>query len=309
MEHHLHQYLAEEIAEDHAAGKFSRREALRRLAFMGFSVVTASALLAACGNDDEGNQSQPAPSASDSTPTSGGPSTTRAATTPVTTQDITYPAKDAVTLQGVYAKANSPKGAVLVIHENMGISPFIRSFTGRIAGDGYTAIAVDLLSAEGGTAAFSDPATIGPALTRLASERSVDDMKATLDELGKREPSAKLGVTGFCFGGGMVWELLKGKEARLAAAVPCYGTVANPDFTGSKAAVLGIYAQNDQRVNATREAAKAALGKAGLTHDLREYPGVGHAFIRFIDDPTNPANAQAQAAYGDMLDWFSRYLR
>jgi carboxymethylenebutenolidase len=304
---HIHQYLAEEIAEDHAAGKLSRREALRRLAFMGFGAMSASALLAACGGDDDGDQAQ----TQDTTPTTtpSGPTTTAGATTAVATQDVTYPGTGGVTLRGVYAKAASPKGAVLVIHENMGITPFIRSITGRLAGDGYTALAVDLLSAEGGTAAFTDPATIGPALTRLASERAVPDMRSSLDELAKRESSAKLGATGFCFGGGMVWELLKSKDARLLAAVPCYGTVSNPDFTGAKAAVLGVYAQDDQRVNATREAAKSALEAAGLTHELKEYPGVRHAFIRFIDEPGNPANAQATQAYADMLNWFGRYLR
>jgi carboxymethylenebutenolidase len=304
---HLHQYLAEEIAEDHAAGKLSRREAIRRLAFMGFSAFGASALLAACGGDDD-EQAETQPTSGPTT-TASATSTTRGASTPVATQDITYPGTGGVTLRGVYAKAATPKGAVLVVHENMGISPFIRSFTGRLGGDGYTAIAVDLLSAEGGTAAFTDPATIGPALTRLASERSVPDMRSTLDELARREPSAKLGATGFCFGGGMVWELLKAKDQRLLAAVPCYGTVSNPDFAGGKAAVLGVYAQNDQRVNATREAAKSALEAARVTHEIKEYPGVGHAFIRSIDDPSNAANAQAHVAYADMLNWFGRYLR
>ena len=303
---HLHQYLAEEIAEDHAAGKLSRREALRRLAFLGFGAMSASSLLAACADDDEDVRTEQT-----GAPTTGadGPSTTAGASTPVATQDITYPGTGGVTLRGVFAKAATARGAVLVMHENQGISAFVRSITGRLAGDGYTALALDLLSAEGGTPAFTDPATIGPALTRLAS-RAVDDMRSTLDELGKREPDAKLGATGFCFGGNMVWELLKAKEARLAAAVPCYGTAGeSPDFAGLKAAVLGVYAQNDNRVNANRETVRTALARANVTHELKEYPGVGHAFVRFIDDPSNPANAQAQAAYSDMLGWFGRYLR
>ncbi len=304
---HLHQYLAEEIAEDHAAGQLSRREALRRLAFMGFSAVSASALLAACGGDDDGDEAQREQTGAPTT-TASGPPTTRGASTPVATQDITYPGTGGVTLRGVFAKAATAKGAVLVIHENQGISQFIRSFTGRLGGDGYSALALDLLSFEGGTAAFTDSATIGPALNR-ATSRAVDDMKSSLDELGRREPSAKLGVTGFCFGGGMVWELLKAKENRLAAGIPCYGTVGeNPDFTGLRAAVFGIYAQNDDRVNRTRDAARSALERANVTHELKEYPGVGHAFIRNIDDPSNPAYTQAQNAYSDMLSWFGRYL-
>lgn len=304
---HLHQYLAEEIAEDHAAGKLSRREALRRLAFMGFGAMSASALLAACGGDDDGDQAQPEQTGAPGTPS--GPGATTATSAPAATQDITYPGTGGVTLMGVFAKAATARGAVLVMHENRGITPFVRSITGRLAGDGYTALALDLLSAEGGTAAFTDPATIGPALRRVTS-RAVDDMRSTLDELAKREPAAKLGATGFCFGGGMIWELLKAKEARVAAAIPCYGTAGdNPDFSGVTAAVFGIYAQNDARVNANREAVRSALERAGVTHELKEYPGVNHAFINSIDDPANPANAQAQVAYSDMLGWFARYLR
>ena len=305
---HLHQYLAEEIAEDHAEGKLSRREALRRLAFMGFSAISASALLAACGSDDDGDEAQPEQTGAPTT-TASGPGSTAGASTPVATQDITYPGTGGVTLRGVFAKATTPKGALLVIHENQGISQFIRSFTGRVAGDGYTALALDLLSFEGGTAAFTDQATIGPALNR-ATSRAVDDMKSSLDELARRESSAKLGVTGFCFGGGMVWELLKAKEGRLAAAVPCYGTAGDtPDFSGLRAAVLGVYAQDDARVNANREAVRSALQRANVTHELKEYPGVRHAFIRNIDDPSNPSYTQAQAAYSDMVNWFGRYLR
>jgi carboxymethylenebutenolidase len=304
---HLHQYLAEEIAEDHAAGKLSRREALRRLAFMGFSVMSASALLAACGSDDDGDEAQPEQTGAPTT-TASGPGTTAGASTAVATQDITYAGTGGVTLRGVFAKAATPKGAVLVIHENQGISPFIRSLTGRIAGDGYTALALDLLSFEGGTAAFTDSAAIGPALGR-AMLRAVDDMRSTLEELARREPSVKLGATGFCYGGGIVWELLKAKENRVAAAVPCYGTAGdNPDFTGLRAAVLGVYAQDDARVNANREAVRSALQRANVTHELKEYPGVRHAFIRNIDDPSNAAHGQALTAYSDMLGWFGRYL-
>jgi carboxymethylenebutenolidase len=178
---------------------------------------------------------------------------------------------------------------------------------GRVAGAGYSALALDLLSAQGGTESFTDPATIGPALTENASTRSVDDMKSALEELGRRAPNAKLGAWGFCFGGGMVWQLVAaGEPPALAAAVPFYGVPANPDFSKSKAAVLAVYAEQDTNVNGSRPAAKAALERAGLTHEIREFPGVGHAF--FNDTGARYNAEQAAAAYGATLDWFRRYL-
>ena len=88
--------------------------------------------------------------------------------------------------------------------------------------------------------------------------RFVADMKAAIDELERRTPDAKIGAVGFCFGGGMVWTLLASGEPRLAAAAPFYGPLPDgADFAGSRnAAVLGVYAEQDARVNATRDAAK-----------------------------------------------------
>lgn len=307
------QYLAEEIAENHADGLLTRREAMRRLAYLGFTAVGASALLAACGgDDDETAGSQASTTAAGSATTAAGQSAGQPATVPApaATEDITYPGRG-ITLMGVFARASSPRGAVLVIHENQGISPFVRSITGRVAASGYNALAVDLLSAQGGTSSFTDPATIGPALTENATSRSVDDMKSTLEELQRRTPNAKLAAIGFCFGGGMVWELLKaGDPPPLSAALPFYGQASNPDFSRTKAAVFAVYAEQDNRVNANRETAVGALQRAGLTHETKTYPGVPHAFMRNLDNPQagNPYT-QSTTAYQDMLNWFERYLR
>lgn len=304
MDHNL-RYLAEEVAENHAAGLVSRREALRHMGVLGLSAATASAILAACGGGDDGDTAtQPAPTDGPVTTGAGGPATT---TAPVPVQDITYPGRD-VTLMGVFAPAATPRGGVLVIHENRGITDFVRSFTGKLAGSGYTALAVDLLSAQGGTATFSDPALLQSALTTNATERSTDDMKSSLEELGRRAPGLKLGAVGFCFGGNMVWQLLNaGEPPALAAAAPFYGSPQNPDFTKSKAAVLAVYAENDARVNASRETARSGLEQARLTHDIKTYPGVGHAFMNNTGNNYN--EAQATAAYNDLINWYGRHLR
>jgi carboxymethylenebutenolidase len=291
-------YLAEEIALDHADGLLSRRDALRTLMLMGFSVGAASALLSACG----GGSTPPTAAPATAAPTPHGPGSPPAGAT----QAITF-AGPSGTLQGAWAKASTPRGAVLVIHQNRGLNDHIRSVAARLGADGFSALAVDLLSEEGGTASLGDPNNATAALARVPEERFVADMRAGLDELARREPGARLAATGFCFGGGQVWSLLASGEPRLAAAVPFYGPCpATPDFSGSHgAAVLAIYAGLDDRVLATRDRCVAALSAAGATHEVRVFPGVKHAFF---DDtgPSYDATAAAEA-YRATLDWLGRH--
>ena len=151
-------------------------------------------------------------------------------------------------------RAATPLGAVLVIHENRGLTAHIRSIPPRLAADGYTALAIDLLSEEGGTASLPTEGDATAALGNAPAERMIADLRAGLDELGRRAPGAKMAVIGFCFGGGMTWQLLAAGEPRLSAAVPFYGPFpAGAGLVGSpNAAVLGIYAGLDDRVNAHR---------------------------------------------------------
>ncbi len=307
MDTYHNRYLAEEVAEEHALGLMNRREALRRLGMMGFTAFGASALLAACGGDDDDDD---APGSASTVPTTAASTQTTTATSTggaANTEAITYPSGRATPLSGAWAKATSAKGAVVVIHENRGLTDHIRSVAARLAASGYSAIAVDLLSEEGGSAKVGE-ADAGAALNAVEGGRFVADVNATLDELEKREPGAKLGIIGFCFGGATTWAVVGSGESRLAAAAPFYGTVEdNVDFSATNAAVLGVYAELDTRVNATMATAKAALEKAGVTHELRTFPGANHAFF----NDTNAARydaTQAAAAYQAVLDWFGRYL-
>jgi carboxymethylenebutenolidase len=225
----------------------------------------------------------------------------------VAAQAITFPGPEGRTLQGTFAAAPRPRGAVLVIHENKGLTDHFRAFPGRLAGAGYAALAIDLLSEEGGTAKLGDPAQATAALGKIAPERFVADMKAGLDELQKRAPGVKLGAMGFCFGGGMTWRLVASKDPRLAAAIPFYGPLPdNADFSGSKAAVLGVYAEQDGRVNASRDTAKAALEKAGLVHEIATFAGVDHAF--FNDAGPRYNEKAAKDAWGRVIEWFGKNL-
>lgn len=296
----LQRYIAEEIATDHVDGLLSRREALRRLGLMGVGTAAATALIAACGNRQPASSPTPSTTAAPAGPPPG-------MQTARPTEPIEWAGPQG-RLEGIWSAAETPRGAVLVIHENKGLNDWVGSVAARLAGIGYSALAIDLLSAEGGTRTFPDPAAATAALSAISPQRFVADLRSGLDELQRRVPEAKLGVVGFCFGGGLAWQLLASGEPRLAAAVPFYGPVPeNPDFAGSKnAAVLGIYAALDDRVNASEPAARAALDRAGLVHELVTEPDADHAFFNDTRERYNPE--AAADAWRRLQDWFGRYL-
>ncbi|MET7400482.1 dienelactone hydrolase family protein [Dactylosporangium sp. NPDC005572] len=286
-------YLTSEVVVDYADGLIDRREALRRLALLGVGAAVAVPMLAAC----ESNGEPPAPAPSGSDVPAGLP-----------TEAITFTGPRG-TLQGAWAAAADPKGSVLVIHENRGLTDHIRSVAGRLAASGFSALAIDLLSEEGGTARFTDPAQATAALNAAAPGRFVADLRAAVGELLRRVPGRQPAAMGFCFGGGMTWQLLAAGEPRLGAAAPFYGPFPDGgDLAGSKgAAVLGVYAGKDARVNASRDAATKALEKAGLTHEIVTYPDADHAF--FNDTGARYAPQAAAQAYEQLIGWFTTHLR
>jgi carboxymethylenebutenolidase len=293
-------YLAEEVAEDHADGLVSRREALRRLGLLGLGGAAAASLLAAAVAEEAKAVSRGAQTGSDARDQ-------RSEAAAVPTREITFRGPQGRTLRGAWAPAARPKGGVLVIHENRGLNDSIRAIAGRFAASGYSALAIDLRSEEGGTGSFADEFEAMAALGAAPISRFVADLKAGVTELRRRVPGKKVAATGFCFGGGMTWLLLASREPRLAAAAPFYGPF--PDggsLAGSKAAVLGIYAELDARVNASRAAARAALRKAKLRHQIVTFPGVDHAFFNPTGSRYEPA--AAANAYRRVLSWFETYV-
>jgi carboxymethylenebutenolidase len=298
-------YLTEEVVEDYSDGLIGRREALRRLGLLGLAFTVAGPLLAACDAANTASTKANPTGGTATTPagTSAGPSNSAPAGTtgsspagpsPLPTESVTFQSPDGRTVQGAWAAADQPRGAVLVVHENRGLTDHIRSVAGRLAASGYCALAVDLLSEEGGTASFPGEAEVTAALNKVPDSRFVADMKAAIGELARRLPGVKIGAVGFCFGGGMVWTLLAAGEPRLAAAAPFYGPLPDgADLTGSpNVAVLGIYAEQDERVNASRDAATTALETAGLVHEIVTFPNAGHAFFNDTGQRYSPTAAR-----------------
>jgi carboxymethylenebutenolidase len=299
----LGRYIAEEIATDHVDGLITRREAMRRLRLLGLSMTAATALVAACSERQESD----APPAEN--PTSGPPASAQppGMANAQPTMPITWRGPESQ-LQAAWAQAANSKGAVLVIHENKGLTDWVRSVAGRFAGIGYSALAVDLLSAEGGTATFKDPAEATAALSKISSQDFVADLKSAVGELQRRAPGVKVAAVGFCMGGGLVWQLLASGEPQLAAAVPFYGPLPDgADFSGSKdVAVLGFYGSQDARVTGTKDAAQQALDKAGLVNQLVVEQDANHAFFNDTGDRYDPR--AAADAWQKVQDWFTKYV-
>jgi carboxymethylenebutenolidase len=290
----LREYLIGEVTEDFGDGHLSRREALRRLGLLGVGLTSAGALLAACGGSDVTEAVPPR----STTSTSGAPS-------PASAETIRFTAPSGE-VAAAYAAAAEPRGSLLVVHENKGLTPHFVDLVGRFASDGWAALCVDLVSPEGGTATVGEAGATA-ALGAAPVERLVGDLRAGIDELQRRAPGRKVGAVGFCFGGGMTWQLLQAGESRLAVAAPFYGPApAAPDFSKAKAAVLAVYGELDGRVNASRDAARAALDAAGLTYEIKTYPGADHAF--FNDTGPRYNEAAATQAKADLDAWLEEHL-
>jgi carboxymethylenebutenolidase len=210
--------------------------------------------------------------------------------------------------------ASGPLPCILVCHENMGLTEHIRDVARRYAKEGYMAVALDLLSRDGGTAKVvaADASKIPSMLSSPeATARGVDDFAAAADYYGKQASmvaAGKLGMNGFCFGGGITWRAAEAISA-LKAAVPFYGALPPLDQVKNiKAAMLGVYSSDPQDfANARKDELEAALKGANVTYQLKTYPGTQHAFNndtgpRYIQD-------QALAAWKDTLDWFAKYVK
>ena len=179
---------------------------------------------------------------------------------------------------GAASKVEPPYRAVLVCHENRGLTEHIKDVTRRLAKAGYVALAVDLLSRDGGTAKV-DPAQVPGKLGN--PEQHVSDFQAGLRHLQSQSfvDRNKIGMVGFCFGGGITW-LMAVNAPELKAAVPFYGPPPPAaDIAKIRAAVLAIYAGNDARINAGSPAFEEALKKAGVKYTIRMHDGAEHGFM------------------------------
>jgi carboxymethylenebutenolidase len=326
-------YLVEEFYDDWREGEINRRTFIRKVAFVtGSMAATTAAMLAlGCSNDELPAKDEPMPKAA--TPAMTEVPKAAATASPTATpalvpvagakSKISVPDGDPAVVgsdvkfasgaaqAGGYlakpAKATAGMKAVLVCHENRGLTVHIRDVARRFAKEGYVALAVDLLTREGGTPS-RDPDQVPGLLTGAGTERHVADFAAGLKYLGTVEgvDGKRIGMTGYCFGGGISWAAAT-QIPELKAVVPYYGPA--PDLAAVKnikAAVHGMYGETDTRINAGIEPLRGALAAAGIVNQITIYPGVGHAFHNDTGGAYN--EAQATKAWTDTLTWFAKYV-
>jgi len=204
------------------------------------------------------------------------------------------------------AKAQGKLPTVLVVHENRGLNPHIEDIARRLALDNFIAFAPDALAPLGGYPGDEDKAReLFPKLDQAKTRKDFILAARVLKALP--EGNGKVGVVGFCYGGGVA-NYLATQLPDLAAAAPFYG--AQPpaeDVAKIKAALLIQYAGNDDRINAGWPAYEAALKAAGVKYEAFIYPGVQHGF----NNDTTPRfdAAAAKLAWSRTIDFFNAHLR
>jgi carboxymethylenebutenolidase len=178
----------------------------------------------------------------------------------------------------VQPAGNGPWPAVLVIHENRGLNPYVEDVARRVAVDGFLALAPDGLSPLGGYPGNDDDGRTLQA--KLDQARLRQDMLNGAKWLKAHELSTKkLGATGFCWGGGTTNYLATALGADLQAGAPYYGIAAETAAVSKiKAPLLCHLAENDPRVNEMYPTYEQELKKAGVRFEIHSYPGTQHGF-------------------------------
>jgi carboxymethylenebutenolidase len=321
-------YLAEEFAEDYEEGRLSRREALKLIVSVTGSLIAANSILAGCAAPAETTQTSvisstdsptAQPLASDSA-TAESVSTEASSPQPaygtvmpddpaVIASEVKVPAPD-TNLIGYLARPSSGNTSpvILVCHENRGLTPHIQDVTRRLAKAGYVGLAVDLLSRQGGSASVGEGNVPG-ALGNIEPDQFVEDFKSGWKYLQGQQfaESEKVGMTGFCFGGGVTWRVAT-QMPELLAAVPFYGP--HPpleDVPNIRAAILAIYGELDSRIDAGIPEIEQAMMANHKIFEKIIYPNADHAFH---NDTGSRYNAEAaKDAWEHTLAWFNKYVR
>ena len=203
------------------------------------------------------------------------------------------------------AKAEGKLPAVVVVHENRGLNPYIEDVARRVAKAGFIALAPDGLTSKGGYPGNDEK---GVELQKQVDpEKLMNDFFAAIEFLMKDErTTGKVGITGFCYGGGVA-NAAAVAYPELGAAVPFYGRQAKAeDVPRIKAPILLHYGELDTRVNEGWPAYEAALKANGKTYEAYIYPGANHGFHN--DSTPRYDEAAAKLAWDRTIAWFRKFL-
>ena len=207
----------------------------------------------------------------------------------------------------VKASATAKVPVVLVVHENRGLNPYIEDVARRLGTENFMAFAPDGLTSVGGYPGNNEEG--GALFAKVDRAKMTEDFVAAAKWLRARpESTGKLGVVGFCFGGGIANTLAVRMGDDLAAAVPFYGSAPPAeDVPKIKAAVLVHHAELDKRLVDGWPAYEAALKAANVRYEGYVYPGANHGFHN--DTTPRYDEAAAKLAWQRTVAWFNKYLK
>ena len=280
------------LFDGYVHGAISRRDFLDRAAKFAVGTFTAAAMLDALRPNFAWAQQVPKDDAR------------------IRTETVTYPTtQGSGTMRGYLvkpAKAAPKLPAIVVIHENRGLNPYIEDVARRLGVLGYLAFAPDSLSPFGGYPGDEDKAR--EMFAKQDRTKMIEDLLAAVPYLKTRsDTTGKIGAVGFCFGGGVV-NAMAVRFPDLAASVPYYGAQpAADDVAKIKAPLLIQYAENDDRVNSGWPAYEAALKANNVKYEVFKYPGTQHGF----NNDTTPRYdaAAAKLAWERTVAFFKTHLR
>jgi carboxymethylenebutenolidase len=297
------QYMIAEELDHYRNGWISRRDFLRRAVLLGAGAATATAMAASV---------KPARRAGAASVMQVSPFHVPEDDPRVVASWTSFISTDGASIEAYLARpADAPMAglpAVAVCHENQGANYHIRDVARRFASQGYVAIAPDLISRAGIRTDLVSQEDAQAALSRLDADQNPRDLLAAVESL-KAQPgvdASKLAATGYCFGGGVTWRLAT-ISPDLRAVAPFYGS--NPplaEVPNIRAAVLAVYGDLDDRINAGIGEIEAAMTAAGVNHRVSIYPNSQHAFHADHRPAYNPETAPQ--AWIETLTWFAQYL-
>ncbi len=212
----------------------------------------------------------------------------------------------------VYPERKEKAPVVIVIHEIFGLSEWIRAVTDQLAKDGFIGVAPDLISGKGPGGGNTDSVTSRDELIKMVRGLTPDETLARLNavyDYALKIPAGnkKIATIGFCWGGATSF-FYATQQPGLSAAVVYYGT--SPEtaaLAGIKAPVLGLYGENDARVNATIDAATSEMKKLGKIYQVEIFKGAGHAFLRAQSAQDGANLKAAESAWPQMLAFMRKY--
>jgi carboxymethylenebutenolidase len=228
----------------------------------------------------------------------------------IRTETVDFPSpQGSGTMKGYLARPASGAAklpGILVVHENRGLNPHIEDIARRLAVDNFLAFAPDALAPLGGYPGDEDKARA--LFQKLDQSKTREDFVAAVGYLKARpDCTGRVGVVGFCYGGGIA-NMLATRVPDLAAAVPFYGNQPpTEDVPKIKAPLLIQYAEKDDRINAGWPAYEAALKAANVQYTAHVYPGTQHGF----NNDTTPRydEAAAKLAWQRTVEFFNKHLR